>query len=145
MKNLLFVLTSVIIFWSCSHDSNHSPQVDELHQSDAEDAHLETESLTLFSENYEVFTEFDILRKGQKSEFLIHVTNLDNDYSAFTGGTVKVVLNIDGKRQSNNAEQTDIAGIYKLELIHTMNIHADIPVLFYNISTFFYMPYPSLA
>jgi len=115
MKNLLFVLTGVIVFWSCSHDPKHSQQANDLHQSENE--HLETESVTLYAENYEVFAEFDILRVGQESNFLIHVTNLDDNYSAFTGGTVKLVLNIDGKRQSKTANSTDVAGIFQLKLM----------------------------
>lgn len=116
MKNLLLILISVML-WSCNHDPNHSHQAKDMQQSANEDDHLETESVTLYSENFEVFAEFDILRVDQESNFLIHVTSLDENYSAFSDGIVKVVLNIDGNRQSKTADPTDVTGIYKLNLI----------------------------
>lgn len=116
MKNLFYVLMAAILMQACSHDANHTHQADDKHQSEDHGDH-ETEVVTLFSENFEVFTEFDLLRVGHESEFLIHVTNLNDDYSAFTDGSVKVVLNINGKRQTEIAEPGEVDGIYKLTLV----------------------------
>lgn len=117
MKNLLFVVLGTLFLWSCSHDPNHTHQADDQHQSAVDQEAHEKEELTLYSENFEVFTEFDVLRAGQKSEFLIHVTQLNEDYSAFVDGSIKVVLNIDGTRQTIAAEPADIDGIYNLALV----------------------------
>ncbi len=117
MKNLLFVIIGALIIGGCNHNTNHTHQADNKHQSPTDEESHEIESLTLFSEHFEVFTEFDVLRIGHESEFLIHVTQLDDDYSAFTGGTVKVVLNIGGKEQAINAKPDEVDGIYKLTLV----------------------------
>jgi len=117
MKNLLFVTMVILSFWSCSHDPNNTHQVKDKHQSVVDEEQHETESVTLFSENFEVFTEYDVLRIGHESEFLIHITQLDDDYSAFTGGTVKVVLNIAGNKQIEIAEPAKVDGIYELTLV----------------------------
>lgn len=112
MKILLVVFLSGLL-WSCSHQH----QENDLQSGNDQEQHQDIESLTLYSDNFEVFTEFDVLKTGHESNFLIHVTQLDKDYSAFTGGTVKVVLNIDDKRQTKVADPTDIAGIYQLKLV----------------------------
>lgn len=117
MKNLFLTILGVLLFWSCSHDPNHSHQVDDKQQEATDQEEHEKEAVTLYSNNFEVFAEFDVLRVGQKSEFLIHVTQLDADYSAYTAGTVKVVLNIDGKRQTKIAERAEVDGIYNLTFL----------------------------
>lgn len=117
MKKLLFVFLGAVIFWSCSHNPGQNPQYNDLHQGDAVDDHKEMEYVTLFSENFEIFAEFDLLKTGHESNFLIHVTKLDGDYNPFSGGTVKVVLNIDGKRRSKIADPTDIDGVFQVKLI----------------------------
>ena len=117
MKNLLFVIMGTLLFWSCNHDPNHTHQADDNPQSAIDQENHETEAITLYSENFEVFTEFDVLRIGHESDFLIHITNLDANYSAYTAGTVKVVLNINGKRQTMIAERAEVDGIYVLTMI----------------------------
>ncbi len=117
MKNLLFSFMGVIILLSCSHNPNHSHQADDKNQSASDQETHEKEAVTLYSDNFEVFTEFDVLRVGQKSKFLIHVTQLDADYSAYNAGLVKVVLNIGGARQTIVAKTADVDGIYGLTMV----------------------------
>ncbi len=116
MKNILFIACVAILVWSCSLEQDHSHQDDAEHQP-VESDQQETESVTLYSKNFEVFAEFGILKVGQKSDFLIHVTELNQDYCALTGGNVKVVLNVNGQIQSKVAEQTQVGGIYSLEIV----------------------------
>jgi len=132
MKYLFFVVSTIILFGSCSHDPGYTHQADDKHQS-SEDEHYEAESVTLYSKNYEVFTEYDVLRAGHESEFLIHVTKLDSDYSAFFDGQVEVELIVNGKEQTIVAEPADVEGIFKVNLIPenagigslAFNIHSD--------------------
>lgn len=104
------------MLYACSH--NHSPD-DHSHGSSAaplDESGHKTESVTLYSENYEVFVEFDVLMVGHSSEFLIHVTRLDTNYSALSNGTVKVILNIDGNKQTVSAKPDKVEGIYKISI-----------------------------
>lgn len=117
MKILFFAILGTLLFWSCTQNPNHSHQADDKHQSATDQEDHETDAVTLYSASFEVFTEFDVLRVGHEAEFLIHVTQLDADYSAYTAGNVKVILNIDDKKQIKIAEQASVVGIYTLTLI----------------------------
>lgn len=116
MNKLIFITIGAILFISCSRNSSHShialaDQPDNV----TEDSHG-SESVTLFSENFEVFAEFDRLTVGHESEFLIHITELTDDYNAFAKGTVKVELEIKGKQQTVEAEESKVAGIFNASL-----------------------------
>jgi len=116
MRKILLAAMSAFLLLACSHH-DESDQHDHEDKLNAPDEDIrETESVTLYSENFEVFTEFDVLRVGQESEFLIHITQLDANYSAYTDGTVRVILNIDGKRQTKVAKRAKVDGIFNLIL-----------------------------
>jgi len=110
----------MFIIVACSHNS-HNHGVDDGHSHDnnsvvSDLTDREIVSLTLYSENLEVFAEFQLLYAGHSSDFLIHITRLNSDYSAFTSGPIQIILTINGHKQVGNAEKTKTDGIYKLKL-----------------------------
>ena len=112
MKNILLIAAIFLLFAACStndHGHDHSVMPD--------DSSVETESISLYSENLEVFTEFELLKTGHESEFLIHITRLDSSYSAYTGGPVKLSIKVAGHRQNILAEPAHVEGIYELHLV----------------------------
>lgn len=117
MKKLIIVTIGAIFFVSCSHNSSQTHQSKDDIQGHTDEESHEVESVTLFSEHFEVFTEFDRFTIGHKSELLIHITQLNDDYSALSEGKVDVMLEINGQRQTTNANISDVAGILKASLI----------------------------
>jgi len=117
MRKLLFTVAGAVLLLACSHHEKlEQHDQDENVNASGEDIQ-ETESVTLYSENLEVFTEFKSLYVDHESNFLIHITQLNDDYSAYTGEPVKIVLKVEEQEQIKVAETTEVDGIYSLTLV----------------------------
>ncbi len=116
MKKIVLAGFAISLLLGCSnHNQNDSHIHGELDVTHGEDAR-DTETITLFSENLEVFAEFESLQIGHKSKFLIHVTRLDSGYVAYTGAAFNVVLTVRDFEQAKTANPTDTDGIYELDI-----------------------------
>ena len=116
MKRMSMLVVMAMLIFACTHEENSEIHSGETHTSETSEEHQESESITLYSDNHEIFTEYGALHKGESSDFLIHVTRLDHDYSAFSGGLVKVELQYKEGRQTATAQPAEVAGIYDLTL-----------------------------
>ncbi|HPE56660.1 MAG TPA: efflux RND transporter periplasmic adaptor subunit [Bacteroidales bacterium] len=116
MKKLSLALLLAVLFISCEHQESGEMQSGELHEEETEGTHEETRSVTLYSKNYEIFTEYGALHQGEPSNFLIHITKLDAEYSAFADGQVKVKLMFNDGDQQETAVPAKVAGIFNLTL-----------------------------
>ncbi len=117
MKNIVFAGLISLLMLGCSNHDHSEPHIQGGQALAPEEDLRETESITLFSENLEVFAEFPNLQVGHESEFLIHITRLDSGYSAYAGGPVNVVLTVRGNEQAKTADPTEVEGIYSLVLV----------------------------
>ena len=87
-KALSFIIGIVIISHSCNN-ANLKGQLDSL---DGHDHGSElTESYSIYTENFELYVEFNSLIVGQVSEFVAHFTHLSN-YKPVESGSVTVSL-----------------------------------------------------
>jgi RND family efflux transporter MFP subunit len=122
MKRIIFI-GAVILMYSCS-----APKTEE-HAKE-----LLAESHTIFTNNYELFVEFDPLIKGQSSRFGTHVTKLA-DYKPMTTGQLTVVLAGTRKNESKPVPVSENPGIYRATLTPEETGKFDLMFLFADNST----------
>lgn len=122
MKRFIF-LWAVIFMYSCS-----APKMED-HAKE-----LLAESHTIFTNNYELFVEFDPLIKGQSSRFGTHVTALSN-YKPMTTGQMTVVLTGNRKNESKPVGVSENPGIYRATLTPEDAGKFDLMFLFADNST----------
>lgn len=98
-----------ILLSACQPSGNSNTGHGHDHSAEAE-AHEDhsTESLTLFNDKTELFVEFPTLMLGHTSQFLAHLTNLEN-YKPYTEGkfTVSLIKGGKGVRQTVEAPARD--------------------------------------
>jgi cobalt-zinc-cadmium efflux system membrane fusion protein len=127
MKRFIF-LWAVLFIYSCS-----SPNTDNHAQE------MLAESHTVFTNNNELFVEFDPLIKGQSSRFGTHVTALSN-YKPRITGQLTVVLAGDKKIESKPVGVSENPGIYRATLTPEETGKFDLLFLFSDnatVDTFF--------
>lgn len=113
IKAISALVVVVILISGCHHEADHDH--DESGTSINQTSQLEKEMLTLFTENLELFVEFDPLIKGNKSEFNAHFTVL-NDYSPLEKAEVVLELMVN-KTTTTYESHSDIPGIYHFDVI----------------------------
>ncbi len=98
----------------CGHKADHEG-VNQGSASNQTD-HSDKDSHTLYSENLELFVEFDPIVVGTNSAFNVHLTNLKQDYSPLTDANVVLTLEIDREVKQKFESRAGIPGIYKFEV-----------------------------
>jgi RND family efflux transporter MFP subunit len=73
-------------------------------------------SYTIYSDNTELFVEFNPLVVGKISGFATHLTSLGQQFSPLKEGIVSVSLIVNDKGVKNNAESPSSPGIFRLAL-----------------------------
>lgn len=99
-----------IIYYGCS--DNHSESTDH---EDHDSKHQEKESVTIWTDELELFMEYDVLIKNNQSNFLIHLTDL-KDFKPITEGNL--ILEFSGNNNSENFSITEPKrpGIYETNI-----------------------------
>ncbi len=117
MSKAIFALMIAMVFIiGCDHEADHDH--DEVgHESEAKQIdHNEQESYTLYTGNLELFVEFDPIVVGETSTFIVHFTQLNQDYSPLANAEVNLTLEIEGKHTQLFKSHADIPGIYLVEV-----------------------------
>ena len=116
IKAIIALVMAVFIVTGCSHNADHSHEGEQNKSATDTYDYSEKESYTLYSKNLELFVEFDPLISGENSIFLVHITDLNTNYSPLENAGVKAMLEIDREVKQNFEGQPVIAGIYELEV-----------------------------
>ncbi len=117
MTKAIKALIIVMLFITgCNHEAGHNHGDDGNGTASNQIDHIDQESVTLYTENLELFTEFDPLVVGETSSFIIHLTQLNNNYSPLADADVVLSLEIDGKKKQKSVSQAGIPGIYHVEV-----------------------------
>ncbi|MFH1297159.1 MAG: efflux RND transporter periplasmic adaptor subunit [Bacteroidota bacterium] len=122
MKRFIF-LWAVIFISSCS-----------VPKTDNQTLELLAESHTVFTNQYELFVEFDPLIKGQSSRFGSHITALSY-YKPLTTGQLTVILAGSRKIESKPVGVSENPGIYRATLTPEETGKFDLLFLFTNNSS----------
>ena len=115
----LIIASTAILFSACNRQPASHVHTHDVIGGHAHDDHGQDHehgdgavSLTLFSEDYELFAEFPALVAGQISEFAIHLTQLSN-YRPLTKGRITVSLIKDGRGIRHRVDSAASAGIFR--------------------------------
>jgi len=115
MNKSIQTLAFAVLFMTACHqgaDHNHENDSSASKQID----HIDQESLTLYTRDLELFMEYNPLLAGETSEFIIHLTDLYNDYSPIDTAEVSVVLEIDKEFKQEYPCVFIEPGIFKSEV-----------------------------
>ena len=104
MNKIGIAILLLLVYACSSQPETRSELEEEVHEN-------ESSQLTLYSDELELFIEYDPLQKGKKSEFLVHLTELKT-YKPVTSGSL--VLKYEGK--SITVKNPEKPGIYHLGL-----------------------------
>jgi len=115
MKKIILAMAGAMLIFACSHNEKSVLHGEEGHSDAVAETHEESVSFTTYSPNFEIFTEYPELQENSESEFLVHITRLE-DYSAYSGGNVPVTLTLSGEMQALEATPSGVAGIYHLSI-----------------------------
>ncbi|MBN2350799.1 MAG: efflux RND transporter periplasmic adaptor subunit [Bacteroidales bacterium] len=111
-KIIPFFLFSVFL-WNCDFHKNNSHAESEDHSDD----HTEIfESYTLYSENFELFFEYQPFISRMKNEFLAHYTRL-KDFKPVTEGDLTIKIFQNKMPVFNNTFHLSKPGIFEPEII----------------------------
>ncbi|MEX0981984.1 MAG: efflux RND transporter periplasmic adaptor subunit [Bacteroidales bacterium] len=111
-SGIILVMVTVFACGGPQHPAADHAHDDQAHRVDAQDDHLHNTGaiqLTLFSETTEFFIEYEPLKTGKRSAFLVHVTDLQS-YRPYTGGS----LTITAGGQQVTAEAPARPGIFEV-------------------------------
>jgi len=114
IKAISALVVVVILISGCHHEADHDH--DASGTTTDQTIQLETEMRTLFTDNIELFVEFDPLIKGSTSVFNAHFTVLDNNYSPLQNAVVTLELKVNNKKTTYESH-SDIPGIYHFEVL----------------------------
>lgn len=116
MKKLISLLIVPLFVISCGQTKESQPA--NAHDHSAEDAHQNEEAgmkLTLFADEYEMYTEMGEAIVGEPIDILAHFTKLEN-YKPVDNATVYMNIILDGKTIFKTKKFAKVkAGIYKSE------------------------------
>lgn len=96
---LIFLLGGSLVYSGGGHDHGHGGHSGHGHDDHDHEDHEEERrsvSLTIFTENSELFLKFPVLVKGKESKFLAHMTHLRNS-KPFMEGRAIVILRSEGE------------------------------------------------
>jgi len=106
MKNLIYTLVSVVIFYACNHP---------VHQAEDDHAHEAKLLFTEYSSTMELFAEADPFTVGKNSGILAHFTWLEN-FKPLENGEITLSLIVGTKGIKQTILQPIRSGIYKFEI-----------------------------
>ena len=97
------------LFTACKNEHGHSHE---------DDVHIELEPLayTLYTDKTELFVEFKPLVVGETSKFAAHFTQLGENFTAVTDGSVSVSLIGEKKQPAYKIDAPSSPGIFRLAL-----------------------------
>ncbi len=118
--NKLFILIVIVagLFSGCNNDNHNHGDSTGAHKH-GEEAHGEgTEPLayTLYTDNLELFVEFQPLVVGKTSKFAAHFTRLGKSFKPVTEGYVIVKLIGNGTQLNDTDKEPSSPGIFRLAL-----------------------------
>ena len=105
IKNAFYLCTLIGVLYGCvpssheGHDHDHTDPV---------------ETITLFSDQTEIYAEYEPLETGKTNEFIVHVTNLE-DYSPVDNARITISL-IKGKKGIRQTVNSHKPGMFKAVL-----------------------------
>ena len=108
MKKIFYCFLSVmglLCYTACGHR-------EETHE---HEHHHDSEKLTAYSANYELYAEITPMIVGEDCDILAHLTSLE-DFKPVTGQKVTLVVKTDGTEQRLSLEKPQQPGIYTFEL-----------------------------
>ncbi|MBL4651610.1 MAG: efflux RND transporter periplasmic adaptor subunit [Flavobacteriales bacterium] len=114
-KIIISFVILVTLFTACRNEHNHKSEHGHSH---GNEAHIELEPLayTIYTERSELFVEFKPLIVGKTSKFAAHFTQLGENFTAVTEGSVTISLIGNEKQPSNKADSPSSPGIFRLNL-----------------------------
>ena len=114
IKAFSALIMVVLLVSGCNNEVDYDHDTNGVSNDQKEQ--LEPEIWTLFTDNLELFVEFDPLVKGNTSEFLAHFTLLNNNYSALENAKVTLEFVVDNK-ETTYESHTEVAGIYHFNVV----------------------------
>ena len=109
-----FVLFATL-FTACKDEHKHDGEHGHSHGNETH-TDLEPLAYTIYTEKSELFVEFKPLVVGETSKFAAHFTQLGENFTAVTEGSVTVSLIGKEKQPTNKAESPFSPGIFRLAL-----------------------------
>jgi cobalt-zinc-cadmium efflux system membrane fusion protein len=110
-KIFLFIACATTLLVACTNkDSNSKESVLKKH------LHNEPESYTIYSDQLELFVEFNTLIIGKTSHFTAHFTQLGKNFKALNEGSVVIKLVGEKDQPSYKSDKLASLGIFKLQL-----------------------------
>ena len=132
MNRIIYFVGIIVLISSClnhhdehnhSHDTHNDSQPGNDNSTHEDENHaenvnvLEALSYTLYSENYELFVEFEPLIVGVETRFAAHFTKLGESFTSVNSGTVNLTLERKGQVElSHISESTSSPGIFRLKM-----------------------------
>lgn len=112
MKKYLLPLAmmAAVINGCHNHDQEHG------HDHAAGEEGLEPLVYTIYTDNTELFVEFQPLVVGEESRFAAHFTRLGEVFTPLREGRIDLTLNVDGKQTKITATEPQVPGIFRLAL-----------------------------
>lgn len=107
MNRVKLLLTCGLVFLaSCqqAHDHSHDEQ------------EFPTVALTAYSENIEIFVDFNPLVAGKSNIMMVHVSLMNERFIPLEKGTINAVLSINGKETKSSSNKPETPGIFEMEL-----------------------------
>ncbi len=111
MKYIFFIL---IIFVAVSCNKNNP----EKHNNHAHAHEIPSMAITEFTENIEIFAEFQAFVVGDTSKFAAHINSL-TDFKPYSKGTLKVTLQNEKNKIENSIDLPNPIGIFRPFIIPT--------------------------
>lgn len=109
-KTLILLACATSTFIGCTDKNSSKEEQQEVH------IHLDPESYTIYSENLELFVEFNPLIVGETTSFAAHFTKLGENFKAVDQGSVSLKLVGEKDQPSFKSEVPTSLGIFKLKL-----------------------------
>lgn len=116
MKSIFRIIVLILILSACHHADHDSSGTDHDHGISGDETERESRSVTLYSENLEIFAEYQKLEEDTPSDFLIHITLIKEGHKPYEGNQVGVTLDIEGRITEGTASPAAVPGIYELSL-----------------------------
>ncbi|MFC2137995.1 efflux RND transporter periplasmic adaptor subunit [Bacteroidota bacterium] len=111
LRIIFYIILVSYLFTGCSDNDNHSNE----HLQDDHDHEEAVESYTVYSENFELFVEFNSLIVNKESEFISHFTYLNN-FKPMLSGKLSVELIISNSKVKTNINEIYSKGIFRPKL-----------------------------
>ena len=107
MNRAKILLTCGLAFLaSCqqAHDHSHDEQ------------EFPTVALTAYSENIELFVDFEPMVAGKTTTMMVHVSLMNERFIPLENGTINAVFSMDGKETKSSSNKPETPGIFEMEL-----------------------------